>query len=96
MFYIIGYQMFSGQPITLEHPYMSQVPEPSVYDDISRHAVCGKTFNWRNSSTCNSDSSAQEPEEIDWSVSAINTIFPCINLQVPEGSNTKQSQLKYC
>ena len=62
--------MFSGQPITLEHPYMSQVPEPSVYDDISRHAVCGKTFNWRNSSTCNSDSSAQEPEEIDWSVSA--------------------------
>lgn len=60
----IKYQYFKflGQPITLEYPYSSHVPEPSIYDEISRHAVCGFT-----SST--SQSSEQEPVDMDWSVS---------------------------
>ena len=54
--------IFLGQPITLEYPYSSHVPEPSIYDEISRHAVCGFT-----SST--SQSSEQEPVDMNWSVS---------------------------
>lgn len=56
------YFIFLGQPITLEYPYSSHVPEPSIYDEISRHAVFGFT-----SST--SQSSEQEPVDMDWSVS---------------------------
>ncbi|XP_073231413.1 dual adapter for phosphotyrosine and 3-phosphotyrosine and 3-phosphoinositide-like [Porites lutea] len=52
----------TGQPITLEYPYSSHVPEPSIYDEISRHAVCGFTST--------SQSSEQEPVDMDWSIAS--------------------------
>ena len=60
--------LLSGQPITLVHPYPSKVDEPSVYDDISRHAVCGSSFKCHTMST--SDSYEDKPKDVDWSVSS--------------------------
>lgn len=57
----------TGQPITLAHPYSSKIEEPSIYDDISKHAVCGKSLKWHNSSTCTSE---KDPEDIDWSIAS--------------------------
>ncbi|XP_078344483.1 dual adapter for phosphotyrosine and 3-phosphotyrosine and 3-phosphoinositide-like [Oculina patagonica] len=54
----------TGQPITLAYPYPSKVDEPSVYDDISRHAVCGSSYK------CSTDSHEEEPKDIDWSVAS--------------------------
>ncbi|XP_020632290.1 dual adapter for phosphotyrosine and 3-phosphotyrosine and 3-phosphoinositide-like isoform X2 [Orbicella faveolata] len=59
----------TGQPVTLSHPYPSEVEEPSVYDDISRHAVCGSSFN-HHRPLSTSNSSEQEPKDINWTVAS--------------------------
>ncbi|XP_068689213.1 dual adapter for phosphotyrosine and 3-phosphotyrosine and 3-phosphoinositide-like isoform X2 [Montipora foliosa] len=60
----------TGQPITLTRPYSCEIPEPPIYDDISKHAVCGKSFKQQNASTYKSGSAEEEFNGFDWSVAS--------------------------
>ena len=68
----------SGLPITLKHPYPSAVTEPSLYDMISRHVVCGSVPASRTLSASDPDQGS-----ISMTLSVSNILYP---LQTLKGS----------
>lgn len=57
----------TGQPITLACPYSCKIPEPPIYDDISKHAVCGKSFKSTSPIQCSLD---EDPLGLEWSIAS--------------------------
>ncbi|KAJ7389221.1 hypothetical protein OS493_032689 [Desmophyllum pertusum] len=87
-FPIIGGE--TGHPITLAHPYPSMVAEPAVYDEISRHAVCGSS----NKSNTLSTSNSSEQEPVDWSVASKEGFLTKKELFIRTGRDGGLSQIE--
>jgi len=42
MNYGLFYCCFIGATVTLQHPYLNDIPEPTQYERVTRHAELGK------------------------------------------------------
>ena len=40
--YFWHFQIFTGVSVTLKHPYERDIPEPTQYEHVTRHAELGK------------------------------------------------------